>query len=268
MYSFRGHRPPSELISSHLAEYFPAVKKKELEKTVRQSMLRLSHGQSDRLGMAIASPRSSVENVSSPNRMGRPASTRTVSSTTTPAAIPEEGEMTTDGSRRTAVDSETGQQQGLARDSHPPLLPPFESTGESLVDSLQEYSPAPSTVRPPALRPRRGSSGSNMSRISVLSSIRRNRDRSDTASLLTVDEITAEVENRSASMGTLDHESVLTSRSDSDDDSVMSDDDENDYEDDDEDSDAASDDDKKGPGRAFTSTGCECNLIHCHDADA
>ncbi|TXT13453.1 hypothetical protein VHUM_00820 [Vanrija humicola] len=260
MYSFRGQRPPSELISSHLAEYFPAVKKKELEKTVRQSMLRLSHGQSDRLGMAIASPRSSVENVSSPNRMGRPASTRTVSSTTTPAAIPEEGEITSDAARRPAVDGEAGQQQGFARDSHPPLLPPFESTGESLVDSLQEYSPAPLSVRPAAVRQRRGSSGSNMSRISILSSIRRNRDRSDTASLLTVDEITAEVENRRASMGTLDHESVLTSRSDSDDDSLMSDDDENDYEDDDDDSDATSDEDRKGPARAFTSTGSKRSI--------
>ncbi|KAL7416775.1 hypothetical protein BDY24DRAFT_327294, partial [Mrakia frigida] len=40
MYNFFGHRPPSELISNHLADYFPYVQKKVLERTARNSMLR------------------------------------------------------------------------------------------------------------------------------------------------------------------------------------------------------------------------------------
>lgn len=41
MYNFFGHRPPSELISSHLADYFPSAKKRDVAK-VRGSMLRLN----------------------------------------------------------------------------------------------------------------------------------------------------------------------------------------------------------------------------------
>lgn len=44
MYNFFGHRPPSELISNHLAEYFPKVQKKVLERTARNSMMRISSG--------------------------------------------------------------------------------------------------------------------------------------------------------------------------------------------------------------------------------
>lgn len=38
MRNFFGQRPPSELISSNLAEYFPDTKQKDLEKTVRNSV--------------------------------------------------------------------------------------------------------------------------------------------------------------------------------------------------------------------------------------
>lgn len=41
MYNFFGHRPPSELISSHLADYFPSAKKRDVAKA-RGSMLRLN----------------------------------------------------------------------------------------------------------------------------------------------------------------------------------------------------------------------------------
>ncbi|WVQ84003.1 hypothetical protein IAT38_006148 [Cryptococcus sp. DSM 104549] len=245
MYNFFGHRPPSELISNHLAEYFPAAKKKDVEKA-RHSMLRLSMGpggfkRDSMIGAPPASgsgagsdagsgrlsisqdgmPSSNRKSVglanspvpkASPPRRTRPGSRGTMIASPPPGTtIPEEGEATeyltrpsisrvsshrsqssTDGSdkgRRTAVTSQ------------PPFLPPFEPSKESLSDSLQAYSPSSSKPRPKSIRVRRDSAGSTRSRMSMsaLSHLRSKRDRSDTASLLTVDEITAEVENRRAS---------------------------------------------------------------------
>lgn len=268
MYNFFGHRPPSELISNHLSEYFPSARKKDLEKTVRQSMLRLSQGHSDRhasIGQVPpvpqvpdqwASPQSAAEGKASPKRAVRPPSTRTVSSSTTPAAIPEEGE---------AANQEPSVSSPSAVDNHPPLLPPFESTGESLVDSLQQFSPAPSTLRASVRSGRRGSAGSTVSRISVISSIRKNKDKSDSASLLTVDEITAEVENRRASMSTFNAsvDSVVTPAFESED--ALSEDDEDEESDEaldsDNESEVMSDDEGKDQGRAYTSTGCRLNVV-------
>ncbi len=92
----------------------------------------------------------------------------------------------------------------VASYSQPPLLPPFQPSGESLSDSLQAYSPnslgtgAEAKPRPKSVRSRRSSIESSRSRRSMISH-RAARDRSDTASMLTVDEITAEVEQRRAS---------------------------------------------------------------------
>jgi mitogen-activated protein kinase kinase kinase len=153
-------------------------------------------------------------------------------------------------------------------DAHPPLLPPFESTGESLVDSLQQYSPAPSTVRPALRQGRRGSSGSNLSRISVISSIRKSKDKSDTASLLTVDEITAEVENRRASMSTLndsqEHERPFTPAAS---DVFPSEDDATDSSPSDtesEESTTSTDSEDHEQGKAYMSRGCECIVVWSH----
>ena len=121
-----------------------------------------------------------------------------------------------------AMDSsdQTGESGGSERpsssasvESQPPLLPPFEPAAESLSESLQEFSPTDTKKQSeaqqsgPISRPRpksimlarRGSAGSTRSRVSMLTQLRRNRDRSDTASMLTVDEITADVEHRRAS---------------------------------------------------------------------
>nr|ODN98849.1 STE/STE11 protein kinase [Cryptococcus depauperatus CBS 7855] len=161
MYNFFGHRPPSELISNHLADYFPSAKKSDVEKA-RHSMLRLSSGAN-----AFKKALPLTENNAAQNNRLTPLS---------------------------------------ATSSQPPSLPPFEPSQDSLADSLQAYSSPPPPQRPSSrpksnanLRSRRDSNGSARSRMSTLSHFRRNRDRSDTASLLTVDEITAEVENRRAS---------------------------------------------------------------------
>ncbi|WVQ75733.1 hypothetical protein IAR50_005363 [Cryptococcus sp. DSM 104548] len=170
MYNFFGHRPPSELISSHLTDYFPGAKKRDVEKA-RHSLLRLSTGPKARW--------QDQEDM--------------------PGVVPQkEGEAVSEA-------APSGNRRG-PRISQPPSLPPFEPQ-DSLSDSLQAFSPrGTSHPRPKSIRMRKNSSSSSTGfgnaarRMSVLSQLRKNRDKSDTASLLTVDEITAEVENRRASM--------------------------------------------------------------------
>jgi mitogen-activated protein kinase kinase kinase len=262
MYNFFGHRPPSELIANHLGEYFPAAKKRELQ---RHSMLRMSKVSSGRGSFETMDRRSIID--SSPRRH---------------MVIPEEGEVSVP---RVSVSNDSGANIPPQIDdpSRPPLLPPFEPSSESLSDSLGAYSPTAekiTTERP--LRPksimlnsRRGSTGSNKSRMSTLSQLRRNRDRSDTASLLTVDEITAEVENRRASTITFDEsddeditggsvpppvEPGLAPKNDESDSEEGDDEEEDDSESESEsesegESDASESSDDHG--KAYTSTGCE-----------
>ncbi|KAK8846738.1 hypothetical protein IAR55_005825 [Kwoniella newhampshirensis] len=240
MYNFFGHRPPSELISNHLAEYFPSAKRKDVEKA-RHSMLRMSSGPkrlsmapSDSMGrmsfdvgvssskrMSVMASSLSQDSVkASPPRRPRPGSRATLIASPPPAAtIPEESEVldatakealprvsvsNDDGRQvRPSIDGESDQESIASVTSQPPLLPPFEPSQESLADSFQSYSHSPRNTlqgRPKSIALNRRNSGeSTRSRISMLSQLRRNRDRSDNASLLTVDEITAEVENRRAS---------------------------------------------------------------------
>ena len=276
MYNFFGHRPPSELIANHLGEYFPSAKRKELEKS-RHSMLRMSTGPPRRTSV-VPSERSSSDtkrdSVSSTPRRSQQSHRSTLSSP--PAApIPEEGED--DIVPRLSVSSETGAKVDLESDadsnasvdSKPPLLPPFVPSKESLSDQLVAYSPLPQPNRPKSVHVRRGSGGSAKSRMSMLSQLRRNRDRSDTASMLTVDEITAEVENRRASTITFDESdedvpapppvvdpglvprSEVEEGSEADEEESSEEDEENSEEE--EDDDDAEDD----HGKAFTSTGCE-----------
>lgn len=155
MYNFFGHRPPSELISNHLTDYFPSAKKSDVEKA-RHSLLRLSGG-------TVAYKKSGIyEGDSTPDHWSKPG------------------------------------------DNQPPSLPPFEPSQDTLSDSLQAFaSSTPVHLSRPkhtvALRRRRDSDSSSRSHTSMLMQTRRNRDHSDTTSLLTVDEITAEVENRRVS---------------------------------------------------------------------
>jgi mitogen-activated protein kinase kinase kinase len=254
MYNFFGHRPPSELISNHLAEYFPSAKKRELEKT-RHSMLRMSMGPNSRTGSMIApserfsfdSPlgsdrRQSLEKRQSPEKRQSiekrysvdksPQSKRSMSISTSKSytASPQaetisEEENEAENLPRVTLAMDTGSDQpGESGDStrpstagsvesQPPLLPPFEPAAETLSESLQEFSPTETKKQSEAQQPahasrprpksimlaRRGSAGSTRSRVSMMTQLRRNRDRSDTASMLTVDEITADVEHRRAS---------------------------------------------------------------------
>ncbi|WWC87226.1 uncharacterized protein L201_002114 [Kwoniella dendrophila CBS 6074] len=248
VYNFFGHRPPSELISNHLAEYFPSAKRKDVEKA-RHSMLRMSSGPGLKRGSIAPSEstgrlsfdstfapsikRSSTRIIdplaeakaSPPRRNARPGSRGTTSMISSPppaGTIPEEeaseilGEeqpprlsvSNDDGTKqgRPIIDGESDAESSASVGSQPPLLPPFQHSGESLAESLVDFQPSTIKVnhsaRPKSVKlKRRGSEESTRSRFSMLSlnQLRKNRDKSDTASMLTVDEITAEVENRRAS---------------------------------------------------------------------
>lgn len=313
MYNFFGHRPPSELISSHLLEYFPSAKRKELEKTVkRNSTMRMSMYNGP--GVASTNKRASLApslfqpehaKPSPPRRTGRPVSRATMSSSPPDGPIPEEGEevmavprLSVSNDRGSSgaedhhgTDDDDDNDDLVASYSQPPLLPPFQPSGESLSDSLQAYSPnslatgADVKPRPKSVRSRRSSIGSSRSRKSMISH-RAARDRSDTASMLTVDEITAEVEQRQASTITFDESEeeeavpqrpmsvrirssdtgVPTSESEreAEDEEEEEDDDEGSSEEEDEDDEDEEDDDEDEvdeatdeQGKAFTSTGCK-----------
>ncbi|WWD22050.1 hypothetical protein CI109_106538 [Kwoniella shandongensis] len=329
MYNFFGHRPPSELISNHLAEYFPSAKRKDVEKA-RHSMLRMSSGPkrlsmapSDSMGrmsldvgmpssrrmsgMAASASQDFIK--ASPPRKARPGSRGTLISSPPPAAtIPEEAEIaellrdaeavprvsvSNDDGRpiRASIDGESDQESLASITSQPPLLPPFEPSNDSLADSFQSYSTASPNEnalqngagigRPKSIALNRRNSGeSTRSRISMLSQLRRNRDRSDNASLLTVDEITAEVENRRASTITFEEsdedeeeelkvlpapppvvesvpeDEVESEGDETEEESSEEESEEDSEEDEDEDEDEAEEDDEDAEhGRAFTSTG-------------
>ena len=290
-YNFLGHRPPSELIANHLGEYFPAAKKRELEKS-RNSMLRVGAGPK-RLSVAGSEKRGSFDTdrksiVSPPRRKSvRPMSRATISSPPT-GVIPEEGEVETlepvprvsvsnDGGRniRPRIDGDSDRESVASVESRPPLLPPFEPSKESLADSLGAYSASPKPRPKSILAARRASVSSNKSRMSTLSQLRRNRDRSDTASMLTVDEITATVEQRRASTITFDESSdeevvdvpsaadpglvplsETEEGSEADDEDFDSEDEESTEEETSEDEEEE-DDAEDEHGKAFTSTGCK-----------
>jgi mitogen-activated protein kinase kinase kinase len=279
MYNFFGHRPPSELISSHMTEYFPNLKKKDLDKAARNSQLRLSSGSSvNRLSSA---PSESISldldgRRKSMDKMSRPVSGRRASPPPRDTIV-EENE-TDDGVPRPSVDF-ADDESAASHESLPHLLPPIEPSNESLSESLKAYSPTmiqglgkmvpyPSLPRPKSMR--RGSAGSTRSRLSMLSQHRLARDRADNASLLTVDEITAEVEQRRAS--------TITFGDDDDDedlvtplpigpgvpqDEVSANEDELEWEEDvadDEDEEEEEEDKNAEMGMAFYSTGCKCGM--------
>ncbi|KAI0703621.1 hypothetical protein BC835DRAFT_1262731 [Cytidiella melzeri] len=218
--NFFGQRPPSELITNNLAEYFPYTEKKVLERTRRQSTWRASNAPNRRDSIISWNP--SVRNQSrfSVSTQGSGlgssgfggsarnsvASHMSYSSRHSPPLPP----MPTDNSSeppRVSISSDDGepvdssqetaaQRRASNRVSRLHLLPPVAISSESLSESMN-LSPASSR------------SGSSMSvsnpvskRMSLITELKSKRDTSDTASMLTVDEITAEVELRRNSIET------------------------------------------------------------------
>ncbi|KAL4253160.1 protein kinase superfamily protein [Abortiporus biennis] len=209
--NFFGQRPPSELITNHLAEYFPNTEKKVLERTRRQSMMRVA-GKRDSIvswnppprsrfsvstqGSAsalIASPRSSIISAHSmlPERQVSP-----VLPEEEPTEAPPRVSISNEEGRAIEVtdDVEEKSTKAAKRRSALQFLPPVAISSESLADSLNLTDKST----------RRASKAMSIAsnRMSYITELRSKRDRSDTASMMTVDEITAEVENRRASMET------------------------------------------------------------------
>ncbi|KAF8921262.1 hypothetical protein CPB85DRAFT_1270044 [Mucidula mucida] len=205
--NFFGQRPPSELITTHLTEYFPFTEKKVLERTARHSMMRTNTLSSTRRDSA-ASYNPSLPSRFSSSTVG--SGTRTsisrasISSTATgpppplPEKTPASDAQSMEDIPRVSLSTEDGRSVDLHDDSHlvspdthPQLLPPIPFPTESFSESLESITGAGRRVSRALSTTSRASR-----RMSYMTELRSKRDRSDTASLMTVDEITAEVENR------------------------------------------------------------------------
>ncbi|PBK78187.1 Pkinase-domain-containing protein [Armillaria solidipes] len=211
--NFFGQRPPSELITNHLTEYFPFTEKKVLERTARHSMMRTgtmrdsassynpplpSRFSSSTLASlprtSVSASRTSLSSNPAPPLPEKPASD---SGNTTPAEdIPRVSLSTEDGRSVNLHDTSDN------TNDHPELLPPIPFPTESFSESLESLTGANRRMS------RSLSTASRTSRrLSYMTELRSKKDRSDTASLMTVDEITKEVESRRRNTGVFDRRS-------------------------------------------------------------
>ena len=313
--NFFGQRPPSELITTHLAEYFPNTEKKVLERTRRQSMMRASginqlpkrdskrdsiiswnapsqsrfsvSTQGSGLG---SSPRSSILSstplLPQPERSSSPAPS---SLTVDEDAVPRVSISAEDGHPiepvldevavpEPASTSKKAKRQSM-RQSMLQYLPPVAFPSETLSESLN-LGEASASTRPLSLALSTGSK-----RMSFITELRSKRDKSDTASLMTVDEITAEVESRRASMdsrnddvstdGTDEWTEVGTEEDDKKSIADLTEEDEEEEEDveeeeDDEDESdvTVTDEEDDGQGKPITSHGGKCTSVRWSGAQS
>lgn len=189
--NFFGHRPPSELITSHLPEFFPNTEKRVLERTARNSVYmnrdsitRASWLSSANEPVSSDSPRNSLESSPRSRRSSRRRGQR-------PAPIRQE----TSDLPRVSISTEEGRSIDLSSEaddddvslhkepSTPHVLPPVAFSNESLSDSLLPAFTHPNPSR-------------NSRRSSVYTEVKGKVSASDSTALLTLDEITAEVESR------------------------------------------------------------------------
>ena len=201
--NFFGQRPPSELITNHLTEYFPFTEKKVLERTARHSMLRAGGSIGRRDSTISFNPRSSSRFSVSTVNSRKPSSLRSSiyslvppgpeksnqhidSISAEPTEDPPRVSLSTDdgSSLLESEDEDTPVSQNLS--SQAQLLPSIDL--ESFTESMANLA-----TRSPG---RRLSTSSSIRRMSYITELRSKRDVSDSASFITVDEITAEVESR------------------------------------------------------------------------
>ncbi|KAJ1310419.1 hypothetical protein OPQ81_007153 [Rhizoctonia solani] len=211
--NFFGQRPPSELITSHLPEFFPSTSKKVLQRTARNSMLRAGSKRDSHLSVMgpgagrmsfQAPPKSRFSTSSGGSYNHRKSSSPPRSSMSSGPSIkdnvstiaikedkdnlPPRMSISTDDGRSIDASTDDGTTTDDTESTKKSLdhtLPPLPILGDSLSDSLTTGLSATWLARAESNAAKR------MSMMSV-----RGRDKSDTASLLTVDEITAEVESR------------------------------------------------------------------------
>ena len=209
--NFFGQRPPSELITTHLAEYFPFTEKKVLERTRRQSMMRnptlatrrdsiISLNPAAQSRFSMSTQGSGANRASARNSV---ASRMSVASSLRPLSPPPPIPDVSASPPRVSVSNEEGRplepppEQGTSKEdkrmSRPHLLPPVAFPSETLSESLNLSSSGS--------RPGSRLSVASSKRMSYIQELRSKRDVSDTASMITVDEITAEVESRQEGSG-------------------------------------------------------------------
>ncbi|KAF8636498.1 hypothetical protein AX17_003313 [Amanita inopinata Kibby_2008] len=212
--NFFGQRPPSELITNHLTEYFPFTEKKVLERTARNSMMLKSGTRRDSSASFIPPLPSRFSSSTQGSGITLPNSPRASISSVTPS--PPEKASTSSTSHypqiqakvenvpRMSLSDEDGRVVPLDTEAEirepvkkaalePQLLPPIPFPSESFSESLQNFT-AGSGQR--SSRPSSRAMSIASRRMSYMTELRSKRDRSDTASMVTVDEITAEVESR------------------------------------------------------------------------
>lgn len=211
--NFFGQRPPSELITTHLTEYFPFAEKKVLRTARHSMMLRASVGGKRDSMMSINYPLPSLPSISmqgsrmsqrstSPAPVTSPKKAGSVISQVSDKALnrSEESLAAEESPPRVSISTDDGRSVILTgddveklsgSDAKPHLLPPVNFPTESLSESLESLTGSKHLSR---------ASPSSNKRMSFMTELRSKHDWSDTASLLTVDEITAEVENRRQSM--------------------------------------------------------------------
>ncbi|KAF9464737.1 hypothetical protein BDZ94DRAFT_1190676 [Collybia nuda] len=226
--NFFGQRPPSELITTHLTEYFPFTEKKVLERTARHSMMMRSNTVSSTRRDSTVSYNPPLHSRFSSSTQGSQtrssmSPTRTSFSSIPPPPLPDKPTFTTfndlsidesasEDIPRMSLSTDDGRSMELHADDEqdvptssalaetPQLLPPIPFPSESFSDSFDSITGRRTS------RPTSRATSIASRRLSYMTELRSKRDRSDTASLMTVDEITAEVESRRASISA-DHAS-------------------------------------------------------------
>lgn len=193
--NFFGQRPPSELIATHLTEFFPkAENNKLLSKQVRQSMRRSMVRRDSRSStMTMPMPTgTSWENAPDRYSLSPSAESRFSGSSggssgmvlPTTLTTPDDSSLGSVGMAPRAGRMSSG--SGRA----PTLAPPNEEAEEE--DEMGDSRDMTGSLL--AKAGRRTSRASYSSRLSV------SRKDSDTASIVTIDDVTAELEHRRASM--------------------------------------------------------------------
>ncbi|KAJ7452387.1 ste11-like protein [Mycena galericulata] len=207
LHNFFGQRPPSELITDHLTEYFPLTDKKVL-RTARQSMIFRAGGRGKRDSTAswggagapaLPSSRFSSSTQGSANRASMSSPRTSFSSQVPPPPLPDRAAAQTEDIPRVSLSTDDGrsvdlhdggQAEAPVLSAHPQLLPPIPFPTESLSESLEGLT-GPGGRR--LSRNLSAASSTRSNRMSYMTELRSKRDRTDTASMLTMDEITADL---------------------------------------------------------------------------
>ncbi|KAF7304908.1 STE11-like protein [Mycena kentingensis (nom. inval.)] len=269
LHNFFGQRPPSELITHHLTEYFPLTDKKVLARTARQSMIFRNNTRSKRDSTASwnAAPMPQSRFSTSTQGSGRASTSSPRNSFSSYAPLPPPpppDSQPIEDIPRVSLSTEDGRSvdlQDISRSPpksglHPQLLPPIPFPTESLSESIENItSPEQARIR------RSLSAASANRRMSFMTELRSKRDKTDTASLLTVDEITADIvtdrdrtDDEWTKVESEDGDGVVTPLSDpeaTDEEATLNDDgDEEEDDDEDDDDEENEDDDGKGSAKA------------------